>query len=129
MRRMLSAFALGCTLLTISSVMAGEERIAITARDLRQAFAEDKSTTEAAYLGKTILVKGIVGSTGMSIYLTPTVILSDSEDGPIQAICMLPRLDVGKLSDFKPGQSVTMSGRVYRLSERGVVLKECQVAE
>ena len=129
MRKFLAVIAFGCVLLTGTLVAFGAERGAITAGDLRKAFADDQNAAEARYLGKTILVEGVVLSTGMSIYLTPTVSLSDREGGVLLAICVLPRLDANKLSDFKPGQSVTMSGRVYRLSERGVIIKECKVAE
>jgi hypothetical protein len=58
--------------------------------------------------------------------MTPTVMLSDREGGPVQVICVLPRLDAVKLSDFTANQSVVMSGRVNSLSERGVVLKDCK---
>ncbi len=101
---------------------------AVEAAALRQAFADDRSAAESRYIGKSITVTGIVLSTGMSIYLTPNVVLSDREKGEVKVICVLPRLDAGKLDDFKPGQRVTMTGRGYRLSERGVVMKECKAA-
>ncbi len=103
---------------------AAEETV--SAADLRQAFADDRDGAEKKYVGKTIRVTGVVVSTGMSIYLTPNVVLSDKEQGAVKVICVLPRIDTGKLSEFKPGQRVTMSGRGYRLSDRGVVLKECK---
>jgi len=129
MRRILMAFVLGCVMSAASVAASGAEPKVIAARDLRQAFADNYSAAEAQYIGKTVLVKGTVLSTGMSIYMTPTVMLSDRANGELHVICVLPRIDVNKLSDFKPGQSVTMSGRAYRLSERGVVVKECKAAE
>ena len=129
MRTIPAALLLGLVLLAGPPAASGAERITIAAHELRKAFADDQGAAEARYLGKTVLVKGIVLSTGMSKYLTPTILLSEREGGPVQVICVLPRLDAGKLSDFKPGQSVTMSGRVYRLSENGVVLKECKAVD
>ena len=129
MRKILTAVILGGVLLAAPGATSGMEPAVIAARDLRQAFADDFRAAEAQYLGKTVLVKGIVLSTGMSKYMTPTVSLSDRAAGELHVICVLPRLDVNKLSDFNPGQSVIMSGRVYRLSERGVVVKECKTAE
>ena len=129
-KKIIAVLAIGCTLLAgLPAVSDADEQIVIAAHDLRKAFADNQNAAEAQYTGKTVLVKGIVVSTGMSKYMTPNVTLSDHEGGTVHAICVLPRLDVGKLSDFKPAQSVTMSGRVYRLSERGVVLKECKAVE
>ena len=130
MRKILATFVVGCALLAVFPAASGSEhREIIAAHDLRRAFADDQNAAETQYLGKTILVQGVVLTTGMSIYLTPTVTLSDREGGSAQVICVLPRLDAGKLSDFKPGQRAVMSGRVHRLTERGVILKECKAVE
>jgi len=128
MRRILAAFAFGCAFLAAPAAMSGAEQAVIASHDLYKAVIADSGAVETLYLGKTILVKGIVISTGISRYMTPNVVLSDREGGEAQIICVLPRLDAGKLSDFKPGQIVTMSGRAHRLSER-VVLKECKAVE
>jgi len=117
---------LGCTLLIWPFIILSQEQIVVTAQELQKAIADDPKAAEAMYLNKTILIKGIVVSKGISRYLTPTVTISDSADGPEMAICVLPRLDAGKLSDFQPGQSVTFSGRVQAMS-RLVIMKECKV--
>ena len=129
MKKVLVVFLLACILLTGSSVVFGSEREVIPSHELVKAFADNRSAAEAQYLGKVVLVNGVVLSTGMSRYMTPNVVLSDRAKGDVQVICVLPRLDVGKLANFTPGQSVTMSGKVYRVSERGVITKECKVAE
>ena len=118
---------LGCALLMGPAAIFGTEPVVFTAQEFHKAGADDSRAAEAQYLGKTVMVRGIVVSKGISRYLTPNVVLSGSKDGPELIICVLPRLDVGKLSDFEPGQSVTFSGRVHRLSQR-VILKECKVA-
>ena len=128
MRRILTALILGCILMTGPSAVFGAEPAVISAQDLHKAASENSKAAEAQYLGKTVLVKGIVVSKGISRYLTPNVALSGREGGPELIICVLPRLDVGKLTDFEPGQIVTFSGRVHRMSER-VILKECTVTE
>ena len=125
MRRVLAVFVLGCTLLMGPSTIFASEPAVISAQDLHKAASDDPKAAEAQYLGKTVLVKGIVVSKGISRYLTPNVVLSSHDGGPELVICVLPRLDAGKLSDFEPGQSVTFSGRVHRLSTR-VILKECR---
>ena len=79
------------------------------------------------YLGKTVNINGVVVNTGISIYLTPNVMLSDKSDGSIYVICVLPRSDTGTLSGFKKGEQVSMTGRVYSSKiEGGVVIKECR---
>jgi len=124
MRKVLAVFILGCV---GSFTLFGAEPVVISAQDLHKAAASDSKAAEAQYLGKTVLVKGIVVSKGISRYLTPNVVLSSREGGPELVICVLPRLDTGKLADFEPGQTVTFSGRVHRMSER-VVMKECTVS-
>jgi len=126
MRRFLAVFILGCTLLMGPSAVFGSEIMVVTAQELHKAMTDDLKAAQAQYLSKTIQVKGIVVSKGISKYLTPNVVLSNSAGGPELVICVLPRLDAGKLSDFEPGQSVTFSGRVNSMSTR-IVMKECTV--
>jgi hypothetical protein len=129
MRKIFTALVLFGVMFAEAGVVYGTETTPTAVRDLRQAFAGNRAEADARYLGETVPVTGVVLSTGISRYMTPTVMLSDHAGGELYVICVLPRLDVGKLSDFEPGQSVAMIGRVYRLSERGVVLKECKAAE
>ncbi len=105
---------------------AGPEPRGINAHAVRQAFDDNPQEAEKRYIGQTFNVEGYVVETGMSIYATPNVRLSGEQDGPVEVNCVLPRLDMGKLSNFSKGQKVVMSGRGYRLSERGVVVKECK---
>ena len=103
----------------------------MTAKDFWQEFQNNKQDAETRYIGQTLKYTGIVAGTGISIYMTPNVMLSDSSDGQTYLICVLPRADVNKLSEFKKGDKITMIGRVYRSkSGGGVVIKECkQVSE
>ena len=99
----------------------------VSAREFWQKFEGDREKADAEYIGKTMNFIGVVVETGMSIYLTPNVKLSDSPDGPIYLICVLPRVDAGKLSEYTKGDEVTMTGRVYRSKAGGgVVVKECR---
>jgi len=129
MKRVLAGFVVVCALMVWAPVIFGSVQEVITPHDLLKAFIDNPDAAKAQYLGKVVQVKGIVISKGMSIYVTPNVMLSDHEEGTAQAICVLPRLDVGKLSDFTVGQSVTMSGKVYNMSESRIVLKECKAVE
>ena len=103
----------------------------VSPHHLRESFGENHDRAEARYGGKIVLVEGIVLSAGMSRYMTPNVVLSDRVGGEVQVICVFPRLYVGKLSGFSPGQNAQISGKVYSYSEqRGVVvMKECRIAE
>ena len=128
MRKLLAVLVFVCTLLIGPFSVFGTELLVISAHDFHKAATDDPTAARELYLGKTVQVSGIVVSKGISRYLTPNVVLSSHAGGPELIICVLPRLDAGKLSDFEPGQSVTFSGRVQRLSER-VVMKECQVVK
>lgn len=99
----------------------------VTAGELSRAFRDHPEQTEEKYLGKTLLISGMVRETGMSIYMTPNVMLADTEEGEVFVICVLPRADTGRLGQYKKGQRVIMSGRVYRFiqDDGRVVMKEC----
>ena len=126
MRRFLAMFVFCCTMFMWPLMELSAEQPVITAQNLQRAIADDPKAAETLYLNKTILINGIVVSKGISRYLTPTVTLSGSAEGPEMVICVLPRFDAGKLSDFQLGQSVTFSGRVQAMS-RLVIMKECKV--
>ena len=97
----------------------------MTAKDFWQEFQDDRHNAEAKYIGQTLNYTGVVVDTGISIYLTPNVMLSDSPGGRTYLVCVPPRADVNKLSEFKKGEQITMTGRVYRSKAGGgVVIKE-----
>jgi hypothetical protein len=101
-----------------------------SAKEFWQKFEDDRPGAEAEFIGKTMSYTGVVVETGMSIYMTPNVRLSDSPNGPVYLVCVLPRADVGKLSSYKKGDRVTMTGRVYSSkSGGGVVVKESRRAD
>ncbi|MDL2263057.1 OB-fold putative lipoprotein [Synergistaceae bacterium OttesenSCG-928-I11] len=102
----------------------------IGAKNFWQEFEDDREKAEAKYIGQTLNFTGVVTGTGISIYLTPNVMLSDSPNGRTHLVCVLPRADVGKLSEFKKGEQATLMGRVYRSKSGGsVVIKECRRVE
>ena len=100
-----------------------------TPSELRQAFINDQTGAEEKYIGKIVNIKGVVVDSGISIYMTPYLSLADQEKGPAEVICVLPRADAEKLPDYKIGQTADMRARVYRQSEKGIVVKECVPAD
>jgi hypothetical protein len=126
MRTIMTTLALFGALSVWPPSASGAEERAIAASDLLKAFTDNRSAAEEQYLGKNIQVKGTVVSTGISRYMTPNVELAERAGGAVQAVCVLPRLDAEKLSDFKTGQNVTMSGRVYKYYSGRMVIKECK---
>ena len=105
---------------------AGAEQEVITPYDLRKVVSDDLGAARAQYLNKTVQVKGTVASTYISRFMTPNVVISNEG---AEITCVLPYRDMGKLSNFKPGQAVTMSGRVHVMSENIVLLKESRIVE
>ena len=127
MQNKIAVILFACLLLMGASIVFGtEEQLFITAQELYKSVTENRSEAETKYLGKTMQIEGIVVSKGMSKYLTPNVVLSSHADGPEMVVCVLPRVDVGKLSDFTVGQQAKFSGRIHSFGER-VIVKECQV--
>lgn len=114
----------------VGTVLAQDAAQPIAVKEFWQLFENDRQKAEAEYIGKTMTFTGVVVETGMSIYLTPTARLSDAADGRQYMICVLPRADAGKMSGFKKGERVTMTGRVYSSKpDGGVVVKECRQAD
>ena len=111
----------------IAAETTGQDMEKFEARQLWQIFKESHNRAEQELVGKTVQIQGVVIETGTSIYLTPNVRLSDTANGQIYVTCVLPRSDSGLLSSFRPGEQVTMKGRVYRFSSNEyVVIKESQ---
>ncbi|MDR3002162.1 MAG: hypothetical protein LBU89_12975 [Fibromonadaceae bacterium] len=77
-------------------------------------------------IGNKITISAIVADTHISAYLTPVVSLVDKSGDEVKVICVLPRLDAGKLSSFKAGEKVKMSGNLYAAREEKIVIKQCQ---
>jgi hypothetical protein len=72
-----------------------------------------------------VTVTGIVVETGISIYATPFISLSNEKDGTVYAICVLPRSDAFKLKEFSKGEKVTLQGNYYSFRDR-TVIKKCK---
>lgn len=72
-----------------------------------------------------LTVTGIVIETGISIYATPYVSLSNKNEGTVYATCVLPRADALKLKEFKKGNRVTLQGNYYAFKDKAVI-KKCK---
>ena len=111
------------------TAISQEPALTFHAKDFWQKFEDNRQKAQEEYIGKTMNFTGVVIETGMSVYLTPTVKLSDAPDGSTYLICVLPRADAGKLSEYTRGDQVTMTGRVYSSNAgKAVVIKECKRA-
>ena len=137
MKKMLCAVAVVVCLAGYawSSATSGAAEEVFAPRDLPRAFTENPGGARAQYMGKTVLIKGIVVDKGMSRFLTPYVELSENGKGPAFARCVLPysgmayRNRSARLAGFEQGQAVTMSGRVHVMNENIVLLKDSEAVE
>jgi hypothetical protein len=114
--------ALAVTLAAGASI-AGE---AIEVKALWREFQNNQQAAADKYFTREATVSGVVVEAAMSIYATPAIRLSDVKDGEIYVICVLPRADMLKLSDFKPGERATLIGTVRHNNKGPVVIKECR---
>jgi hypothetical protein len=132
MKRILTILAFVCVLLVWTSTAYGADVEVITPYSLHKACIDNLDVAREQYMNKTVLIKGVVVSIGMSKYMTPNVVLSDQGS---EAICVLPYVGIAywnrsaQLADFKEGQTVIMSGRVHNMTRDRVVLKECKEVE
>ena len=129
MKRISLASLLVFTLLVACSTIAAASQEVISAADLFKAYQTNASVTKEKYLNKTIQINGVVVETYMSRYMTPNVDLSDRASGDVMAICVLSRLDMGKLSNYTPGQTATFSGRVHAFGENRIIIKDTKPVE
>ena len=128
MKRLSKAGLLACVLslavmLTAGTPMAGE---AIAVKALWQEFQDNQQAAADKYFTREATVSGVVVEAAMSVYATPAIRLSDVKDGNIYVICVLPRADMLKLSDFKPGERATLIGTVRHNNSGIVVIKDCR---
>ena len=112
------------TALAAGTVMAGE---AIAVKALWQEFQDNQQAAANKYFTREVTVSGVVIEAAMSIYATPAIRLSDVKGGETYVICVLPRADMLKLSDFKPGERATLIGTVRHNNKGTVVIKDCRV--
>ena len=106
-----------------SLAFANEEA---TPGSLWTAFQAEPDAFRQKYNGAKITVSAMVADTHISIYLTPVVSLVDKAGDEVKVICVLPRTDAGKLSSFKQGEMVKMTGNFYAAREEKIVIKQCQ---
>jgi hypothetical protein len=129
MKRLSKAGLLACLLgliltLAAGTVMAGE---AVAVKALWQEFQDNQQAAAEKYFTREVTVSGVVVEAAMSIYATPAIRLSDVKGGETYVVCVLPRADMLKLSDFKPGERATLIGTVRHNNTGAVVIKECRV--
>ena len=110
--------------LTAGAVIAGE---AIEVKALWQEFQDNQQAAAGKYFTREVTVSGVVVEAAMSIYATPAIRLSDVKAGKIYVVCVLPRADMLKLSDFKPGARATLIGTVRHNNSGPIVIKECRL--
>ena len=129
MKRFPTILSLACVLLAMIAITSAANVEVISPYDLRKASIDNLDAAKEKYMNKTVYIKGVIVSTGMSRYMTPNVVISDQG---AEAICVLPYIGIAywnrsaQLSDFNVRQTVTMSGRVHGMTKDRVVLKECK---
>ena len=101
----------------------------VTVPSLLEEFQSDSDAFREKHIGNKVTISAVVADTHISIYLTPVVSLVEKVGDEAKIICVLPRLEANKLSNFKKGQKVTMSGTLYAAREEKIVIKQCQVEE
>jgi hypothetical protein len=97
--------------------------VKLTASELFNAFAENESAANTAYLDKVIAVTGKVGD----VSKTPgglTKVTLDSGDEMFGVICQLDELSEHERTDYSVGESVTFKGKCTGML-MDVVLVRC----
>jgi len=93
---------------------------------LWSAFQADPDAFRQAHAERSITISAVVADTHISRYLTPVVSLVDKIQDEVRVICVLPRADTHKLSDFKKGDRIMITGNFRAAREERIVIKQCQ---
>jgi len=128
MKRLSKVGLLSCLLVLTVTLAAGTAMAekAVEVKALWQEFQDNQQAAAGKYFTREVTVSGVVVEAAMSIYATPAIRLSDVEAGEIYAICVLPRTDMLKLSNFKPGERATLIGTVRHNNRGTIVIKSCR---
>ena len=129
MKRLNKARLLAWLLVLTVTLVAGPAMAekTVEAKSLWQEFQDNQQVAADKYFTHEVTVSGVVVEAAMSIYATPAIRLSDVKAGEIYVICVLPRADTLKLSNFKPGERATLIGTVRHNNKGVVVIKGCRV--
>lgn len=113
----------------LSSGSADSGQKAISAIDLYNEFKADVSSATSKYTGKNIVASGIVVRTGPDIHGTPSIELSDTEDGKVYVLYVVNSFH--QLDEVSVGEKVTMKGNfhIFSSGDWGVVLKQGEIIE
>lgn len=117
-------FAVFCFVCLLTSLAFANG--AVLPSSLWNAFQANPDAFRVKHAGTKLTLRAVVADTYISIYLTPVVSLVDKAGEDAKVICVLPRLDADKLSDFKKGETVVMTGNFYAAREEKIVIKQCQ---
>ncbi len=103
----------------------------ITAKELGNAFVQNKAQTEKEYGNQTMKITGFAPYVGPDVYALPSIELSESKGGKSRVLCVLPLNDYLKLRRVSKGNEVVIEGEVRSLYDKDqtVVVKECKTVK
>lgn len=113
---------------SIAVATSFSENASLPVVDVYSLYNELKDGNYTPEFDDPITVTGTVIDTGISIYATPYISLSNEKDGTVYATCVLPRTDALKLKEFKKGEKVTLQGNFYAFRDKAVI-KKCKKIE
>lgn len=106
-----------------------EVEIKVSARELSQAYKDNKVAADAKYKDKVVEMIGIVDNIGKDILDTPYVILGGSTASIFGIQCMFSKANEPQLATLSKGQSITLKGRVDGELIGNVVVRDCTIVE
>lgn len=89
---------------------------------ISELFSDQNQALEKQYKGKFVTVQGYAVKVGPDIFGLPSIEISDSPDGEMRALCVLPFSDYLKLSDISVNQLVTVQAEYRTRTKEGYIL-------
>ena len=114
---------------SVTQQTASQQDVYIASELIREVTANPEAA-KTKYVNQTIKVRGTVGRTYTSRFLTSNIELV-GEGRKVTFVLPYSGLNRGRsqLSDFKPGQVITMEGRVVGITDEVFLLKESVLVE
>lgn len=109
------------------AVVVAKAEAAISASEIVEIYAGNELNGDAKFKGRTILIEGIVDRVATDLFGTPFVTIGSGKQMEIRQVqAMFKDGDAPKLATLKPGQAITIRGKVDGLM-MNVVVRGCEI--
>ena len=90
-----------------ANIKGKDAEVEVSATNLYEAFSTDEASAEADYIGKVMVVSGIIDETYSDEDDAPVVVLRSSEGDPV-AVVTLENSEISKVTKYNEGDNIAI---------------------